>query len=116
VVKSWTLGPNHCEYMKLNNGKRKKGTSSQFSPRSGVRHQSVELDASSHRTVRLRGARSRWADSLDAKGEVPRLIATELAEVRSGELAVEQAVELSVLWGDLAVGHLERIRLRGVGI
>ncbi len=77
----------------------------------GVLHQCVQLHSIRHGPIRLRRARPSGVHLLQAKGNVPCLVATKLRKVGARELTVEQPVKLRVLGGALTVRDLKRIRL-----
>lgn len=77
----------------------------------GTGDEGVELDTIGDGAVCLGGAGAGRCHGRETEGDVASLVAAELCEVRPGELTVEEAVELLVLWRDLAVWHLETVGL-----
>lgn len=57
-------------------------------------------------------ARTRWVDLVQTKGNVAGLITTEVRELRTLELTMEEAVKFSVLRSLLAVRNLEAVGLK----
>lgn len=84
---------------------------SQGPPRTRFFNQGVQLHAIGDGAVGLGGARTSGVDGCHTERDVARLVPAELGEVRAGEFAVEEAVELRVLGRRLAVRDLEAVRL-----
>jgi hypothetical protein len=78
----------------------------------GVLNDAVQLFTVRNGASEVGGTRARRVDGSRTEGDVPGLVTAEIRELGTLELAVEKAVEFSVLGGLLTVRNLKAVGLK----